>query len=123
MSGEAVHTTRAGYCEHDPVTFTIDGTTSAGSPALVGFVGSYAAAKWSSVCVSKDSSHPYPTPNKFRRVRSIRKIFWNRNVWNENFDLFNRGRLAGSVVCTVACHPKEKSFTRTIIIITRTYKW
>ena len=52
MSGEVVHATMEGSCELDPVSYTMDGTTSKGNPALVGFIGSYAATKWTSISVS-----------------------------------------------------------------------
>ncbi|KAK3737557.1 hypothetical protein QZH41_017754 [Actinostola sp. cb2023] len=47
LSGEIAHATGKHHCESDPIALTLDGTTSNGSPAMLGFIASYAAAKWS----------------------------------------------------------------------------
>ncbi|KXJ06467.1 probable flavin-containing monoamine oxidase A [Exaiptasia diaphana] len=47
MSGEIAHITGRYHCESDPIALTFDGTTSNGSPAIIGFITSYAASKWS----------------------------------------------------------------------------
>ena len=41
-----------GLCESNPIAVTFDATTNNGNPAILGFVTSYAAAKWTSVVVS-----------------------------------------------------------------------
>lgn len=47
LSGEMARSTAKGVCENNPIAITFDGTTSDGSPAILGFITSYAAAKWS----------------------------------------------------------------------------
>lgn len=51
LSGEMARSTAKGVCENNPIAITFDGTSSNGSPAILGFITSYAAAKWSTVTV------------------------------------------------------------------------
>ena len=51
LSGDMARSSCVGCCENNPIGITFDGTTSEGSPAIVGFITSYAAAKWVSVKV------------------------------------------------------------------------
>lgn len=52
MSGEIAHVTGKHHCQSDPIALTFDGSTSDGSPAILGFIPSYAASKWSCKSVS-----------------------------------------------------------------------
>lgn len=52
MSGEIAHVTSKHFGEVDPIALTFDGSTSNGSPAILGFITSYAASKWSNKSVS-----------------------------------------------------------------------
>lgn len=49
LCGDMARSSCVGCCENNPIGITFDGTTSNGSPAIVGFITSYAAAKWVSV--------------------------------------------------------------------------
>ncbi|XP_032222930.1 probable flavin-containing monoamine oxidase A isoform X1 [Nematostella vectensis] len=46
LSGEICHSSDSHCCERQPVGFAIDGASSSGSPAIVGFVTSYAATRF-----------------------------------------------------------------------------
>ena len=46
MSGNVARSSSDRCCESNPITLTFDGTTSEGNPAIVGFITSFAAAKW-----------------------------------------------------------------------------
>jgi len=52
MSGEIAHVTSKHHCDDNPIALTFDGSTSDGSPAILGFIASYAASKWSNKSVS-----------------------------------------------------------------------
>lgn len=52
FSGDMARSSGEGVCESNPVAITFDATTSTGNPAILGFITSYAAAKWSSVKVT-----------------------------------------------------------------------
>jgi len=49
LCGDMARSSCVGCCENNPIGITFDGTTSNGNPAIVGFITSYAAAKWVSV--------------------------------------------------------------------------
>lgn len=49
LCGDMARSSCVGCCENNPIGITFDGTTSNGSPAIVGFITSHAAAKWVSV--------------------------------------------------------------------------
>jgi len=49
LSGDMARSSSEGVCESNPVAITFDATTSNGNPAILGFITSYAAAKWTSV--------------------------------------------------------------------------
>lgn len=51
LCGDMARSSCVGCCENNPIGITFDGTTSNGNPAIVGFITSYAAAKWVSVKV------------------------------------------------------------------------
>lgn len=55
LSGDMARSTAKGVCESNPIAITFDATTSDGSPAILGFITSYAAAKWSTVTVCDSS--------------------------------------------------------------------
>lgn len=52
LSGEAAHFTGKHHCKSNPVALTFDASTNNGSPAIVGFIPSSAAAIWSEKSVS-----------------------------------------------------------------------
>lgn len=68
LSGDMARSTAKGVCEKNPVAITFDGTTSDGSPAILGFITSYAAAKWSTETVLADNHYYHPS-NIFAHAR------------------------------------------------------
>lgn len=46
LSGNVARSSSDRCCESNPITLTFDGTTSEGNPAIIGFITSFAAAKW-----------------------------------------------------------------------------
>ena len=51
LSGELLRSSREDSCNNNPIAMTFDATTSDGNPAILGFITSSTAAKWSSVPV------------------------------------------------------------------------
>lgn len=49
LSGDMARNSSEGVCEGNPIAITFDATTNDGNPAILGFITSYAAAKWTSV--------------------------------------------------------------------------
>jgi monoamine oxidase len=74
LSGEACHFTGKHHCKTDPVALTFDASTSNGSPAILGFISSYAAAKWSDKTVS------------LTRVHCLNYVF--AKIWGEGGYIF-----------------------------------
>ena len=57
LSGDMGRNSCEGLCESNPIAITFDATTNNGNPAILGFITSYAAAKWTSVVVSSFCYH------------------------------------------------------------------
>ena len=51
LSGELLRSSCKDSCNNNPIAMTFDATTSDGNPAILGFITSSTAAKWSSVPV------------------------------------------------------------------------
>ena len=51
LSGELLRSSCQDSCNNNPIAMTFDATTNDGNPAILGFITSYTAAKWSSVPV------------------------------------------------------------------------
>lgn len=51
LSGELLRSSCEDSCNNNPIAMTFDATTSDGNPAILGFITSSTAAKWSSVPV------------------------------------------------------------------------
>jgi len=49
LSGELLRSSCQDSCNNNPIAMTFDATTSDGNPAILGFITSSTAAKWSSV--------------------------------------------------------------------------
>lgn len=72
FSGDMARSSCEGVCESNPVAITFDATTSTGNPAILGFITSYAAAKWSSVKVYSSFGKGCPKESQKANVRILK---------------------------------------------------